>query len=155
MKYQHFLLCWWIRAPILSQCMLLVSFSESCLFCVGLTKYQQFWFVNGFVCCIGRPLDDQSWALWNHRQIENVKIAQGFSLFLGTRSNHIEWSLPTMKHSWAFWNHRTIENYWNYTRFFILFSNHIEWVLRTLENSWALWNHRHVGKCQYFITPMQ
>ena len=117
------------------------------VFCVGLTKYQQFWFFNGFVCCIGRPLDDQSWALWNHRQIENVKIAQGFSLFLGTRSNHIEWSLPTMKHSWAFWNHRTIENYWNYTRFFIYFSNHIGRILRTLQNSWPPWNHRKVDKC--------
>ena len=90
MKYQHFLICWWIRAPILSQCMLLVRFSESRIFCIGLTKYQQFWFFDRFVCCIGRPFDLHSWALRNHSQIENVKTAQCFSYVFETRSNHIE-----------------------------------------------------------------
>ena len=124
-------------------------------FCIGLMKYQQFWFFDHFVCCIGRPFDLHSWALRNHSQIENVKTAQCFSYVFETISNHIEWMLPTNKNSWAILNHEQIENCWNYTRFFILFSNHIEWILCTLKNSWALWNHRHIGKCQYFITPMQ
>ena len=155
MKYQHFLICWWIRAPILSQCMLLVRFSESRMFCIGLVKYQQFWFFDRFVCCIGRPFDLHSWALRNHSEIENVKTAQCFSYVFETRSTHIEWMLPTNKNSWAIWNHEQIENCWNYTRFFILFSNHIEWILRTLKNSLAFWNHPHIGKCKYFIRPMQ
>ena len=110
MKYQHFLICWWIRAPILSQCMLLVRFSESRMFCIGLVKYQQFWFFDRFVCCIGRPFDHYSWALRNHSQIENVKTAQCFSYVFDTISNHIEWMLPTTNKSWACWTHRQIEN---------------------------------------------
>ena len=129
-------------------------FGASC-FCIGLTKYQHFWFLHRFVCCIGRPFDHHSWALRNRSQIENVEIAQGFSYVFDTTSNHIEWLLPTNKNSWAIRNHQQIENYRNYTRFFILFSNHIEWILRTLKNSWAFWNHRHIGKCQYFIRPME
>ena len=75
------------------------------VFCVGLTKYQQFWFVNGFVCCIGRPFDHHSWALRNHSQIENAEIAQGFSYLFDTRANQIEWMLPTNKNCWAIRNH--------------------------------------------------
>ena len=144
-----------IRAPIWLGCMLWVRLLESRFFCFGLMKYQQFWFFDGFVCCIGRPFNHHSWAFWNHQQIENIEIAQGFSYFFDTRSNYIEWLLPTNKNFWAIRNHQQIENYWNYTRFFILLSNHIGWILRTLKNSWAFWNHRHIGKCKYFIRPMQ
>ena len=150
-----FLICRLIRAPCLSGCMLWVRFSESRVFCIGLMKYQQFWFFDGFVRCIGRPFDQHFWALLNHKQIENVEIAQGFSYFLNTRSNHSEWMLLPIGHSWAFRNHRQIENFQNYTRFFIFVLNRIEWILRTWENFQALWKHRQIEKCQYFIRPMQ
>ena len=130
-----------IRAPCLSGCMLWVRFSESRVFCIGLMKYQQFWFFDGFVRCIGRPFDQHFWAVLNHKQNENVEIAQGFSYFLNTRSNHSEWMLLPIGHSWAFRNHRQIENFQNYTRFFIFFLNRIEWILRTWENFQALWKH--------------
>ena len=139
-----FLICRLIRAPCLSGCMLWVRFSESRVFCIGLMKYQQFWFFDGFVRCIGRPFDYQSWALRIIAKLENVEITQGFSYFLETRSNHIKWMLPTIKNSWAIRNHQQIENCWFYTRFFIFVSNHIEWILLTLKNSWALWNHRDI-----------
>ena len=111
----------WIRAPILSGCMLWVPFSESRVFSIGLTKYKEFWCFDGFVCCIGRPFDHHFWAFWNHRKLKNVKIAQGFSYFLDTRANHIEQCLLTIHNSWALWSHRQIAKCWNYTRFFILF----------------------------------
>ena len=135
--------------------MLWAWFSESRVFCFGLTKYQQFWFFERFVSCIGRPFDHNSWALQNHRQIENVEITQGFLYFFDTRPNHIEWIVLTIKISWAIRNHRQIEKCWNYTRIFILFWTRIEWMLPTLENSWPRRNHRLIRKSLYFIRPMQ
>ena len=103
-----FLICRLIRAPIWLGCMLWVRFSENRFFCIGPMKYQHFWLFDGFVCCIGRPFNHHSWAFWNHQQIENIASAQCFSYFSDTRSNHIEWMLPTIDHSWAFRNHRQI-----------------------------------------------
>ena len=117
MTYQQFLLCWWIRAPMLSHRMLLVRFLENRCFAL----VQQFWFVDWFVWCISRPFDDNSRSLRNHIQIENVEIAQCFSYFFDIRSNHIECVLPTNKNSWACWTHRQIEKCWNYTMFFMFF----------------------------------
>ena len=41
-KGAHFFIFRWIRAPILSGCMLWVPFLESRVFSIGLTKYQEF-----------------------------------------------------------------------------------------------------------------
>ena len=109
-----------------------------------------------FVCCIGLPFDHNSWALRNHRQIENVEITQGFSYFFDTRSKHIELMMLTIQNTWAIWNHRQIVKCCNYTRiFFVFFWIRIGLILFTLENSRPRWNHRLVRKSSYFIRSMQ
>ena len=108
-----------------------------------------------FVCCIGLPFDHNSWALQNHRQIENVAITHGFTYFFDTRSKHIELVLLTIKNLWAIWSHRQIETYWKYTRIFIFSWIRIGWILFTLENFWPRWNHWLVRKSSYFIRQMQ
>ena len=137
----------WLKVPILSGVDALGSIFGESFFCFGLMKYQQFSFFDGFVCCIGRPFNNHSWAFWNHQQFGNVESAQGFSYFLDARPNHIEWTLPTIEYSWAIRNHQQIGNCWNYTRFFTFFWKHIAWMLPTLQTSWTSWNHRNIEKC--------